>query len=429
MKNVMRLMLVAMLGTIVFLAACGGNGNESSQSSEGNSDNGNNNSSEDKKKEKADKLRVAFGMGESEWKVFENEIIPAFEQETGIKVEPIAIESDNLINKLTAEVDSGNFSVDMFAQDVNNLSALVARDLVADLSEYKSEIPEKVIPGMEDVATFNEKLLFLPYRPNVEITFYNEKKFNKYDMNPPQNWDELLKVAKTFKQEEGQGRVAMKAGLDGDNVIHMFDFIRSAGGDPYVLNDEGSIKAFKYMQKLYPYLAEQSSKATWDTMNQFLEKDSVYLGQNWPFYIPQFHKHGKDEIQAYSGWSGPEKESHTLGGEVIGIPKGSKKVDEAIKFAKFLMTKEVQELLVSELAWPSVRSDAYGLVQGYQKPYFEAIKNALEHAEPRGNVPYWGDAEEIYTEAFQKIVVEGQNVEENLNEAAKQLQKLQQKQQ
>ncbi len=422
----MKLMLVAMLGSIVFLAACGGNG--SSQSSNGNEGNSNN-SSEKKDKESADKLRVAFGMGESEWKVFENEIIPAFEQETGIKVEPIAIESDNLINKLTAEVDSGNFSVDMFAQDVNNLSALVSRDLVADLSEYKSEIPEKVIPGMVDVATFNEKLLFLPYRPNVEITFYNEKKFNKYDMNPPQNWDELLKVAKTFKQEEGQGRVAMKAGLDGDNVIHMFDFIRSAGGDPYVLNDEGSIKAFKFMQKLYPYLAEQSSKATWDTMNQFLEKDSVYIGQNWPFYIPQFHKHDKDEIQAYSGWAGPEKESHTLGGEVIGIPKGSEKVEEAIKFSKFLMSKEVQELLVSELAWPSVRSDAYGLVQGYQKPYFKAIKNALEHAEPRGNVPYWGDAQKIYTEAFQKIVVEGQDVEENLNEAAKQLQKLQQKQQ
>lgn len=419
MNKSIKLLFAALL-SVLLLAACSSNQSTSSSDNEESSSN-----SEETKEDQSGTLRVAFGMGESEWKVFENEIIPAFEQETGIKVSPIAIESDNLINKLTAEVDSGNFSVDMFAQDVNNLSALVDRDLVEDLSDYKSEIPDSVISGMVDVSTFEDQLLFMPYRPNVEIAFYNQKKFDKYGMKPPENWDELLQTAKTFKEKEGQGRVAMKANLGGDNVLHMFDFIRQAGGDPYVLNDEGSIKAFTFMQELYPYLAEQSSKATWDTMNQYLEKDSVYLGQNWPFYIPQFHEHGKDEIKAYSGWSGPEKEAHTLGGEVIGIPKGSKKVDEAMQFAQFLMSKEVQELLVSELAWPSVRSDAYGSVQGYQKPYFEAIKKALEHAEPRGNVPYWGDAESIYTEAFQKIVVEGGDVEENLNTAAEQLQKLQ----
>ncbi|OEG00121.1 sugar ABC transporter substrate-binding protein [Vulcanibacillus modesticaldus] len=369
-------------------------------------------------------LKVAFGMGETEWELFRNEILPAFEQETGIKIEAIELKQEDLINSLTAQVESGNITIDMFAQDVNSLSSLVTRDLVEDLSAYKDRIPETVIPGMMEVSEFDGKLLFLPYRPNVEITFYNEAKFNEYGLEVPKTWDELLEVAKALKEKTGQGRVAIKANLQGDNILHMFDFIKAAGGDPYVLNDEGSIKAFEFMQELYPYLSEQSTTANWDTMNKYLEKDSVYLGANWPFYIPQFYKNGKEEIKAYSGWSGPVKESHALGGEVIGIPKGSKKVEEAIKFAEYLMSKPVQELLVSELAWPAVRSDAYGLVKGYQKPYFEAIKNALNYAEPRGNKPYWSDAEKIYLDAFQKAVINGEDVKTVLNEAAKKLEEL-----
>jgi len=366
-------------------------------------------------------LRVAFGMGETEWAVFNSEILPAFYEETGIKVEAIELKSDDLVNSLTAQVESGNIEIDMFAQDVNNLSGLVSRDLVEDLSAYKDRIPETVIPGMMEVSEYDGKLLFLPYRPNVEIAFYNDAKFTEYGVEPPKTWDELLTVAKTLKDETGQGRVAMKGNLQGDNVLHIFDFIKSAGGDPYVLNDKGSVEAFTFLQELWPYLSEQSTTANWDKMNKYLEDDSVYLGQNWPFYIPEFHKNGKDEIKAYSGWSGPVKESHALGGEVIGIPKGSQKVDEAMLFAEYLMSKEVQEVLVSELAWPSVRSDAYGLVQGYQEEYFVAIKEALDHAEPRGNVSYWEKAEPIYIEAFQRVVINGEEVQPTLDELAQKL--------
>jgi trehalose transport system substrate-binding protein len=421
-KSVFAFLFVA-IALMFALAGCN-NGNEAQPEEKDETQQQDTTKEENNENEGENVLRVAFGMGESEWKLFRNEILPAFEQETGIKVEAVELKQQDLINNLTAQVESGNYTIDVFAQDVNNLSGLVTRDLVEDLSEYQDRVPDTVIPGMIEATKFEEKMLFLPYRPNVEIAFYNENKFNDAGLDVPKTWDELLEVAKAFKDETGQGRVAMKANLEVDNILHMFDFIKQAGGDPYVLNDEGSIKAFKFMQKLYPYLNEQSTNANWDTMNQYLQKDSVYLGQNWPFYIPEFQKQGKEEIKAYSGWSGPEKESHVLGGEVIGIPKGSEKVEEAIQFAEFLMSKEVQEVLVSELAWPAVRSDAYGLVQGYQVPYFEAIKNALDNAEPRGNVSYWEDAEKIYLEAFQKAVINQEDVETTLNDAAAQLEEL-----
>jgi trehalose transport system substrate-binding protein len=373
-------------------------------------------------KEEAKVLRVVMGLGENEWEVMRSDIFPKFEQEHNVKIEAVQAEAAEVPDKLEAQIKAGKVEIDLITQDVNNLFGLVSRGLVDDLSGSKDIIPKEVIDAMVDVSTFDGKLLFLPYRPNVEIAYYNENKFNDAGLSVPKTWDELLNVAKELKDKEGIGRVAIKANLQGDNVLHIFDFVRSAGGDPYVLNDEGSVKAFEFMQKLYPLLAPDSKTANWNFMNTFLANESVYLGQNWPFGVNVIvQEGGKKEVKAYSGWAGPVKESHALGGEVIGIPKGTPNKDLAIEFAKYLMSKDVQETLVSKLAWPSVRTDAYAKVEEWQKPYFDAVNQALQNAEPRGNVPYYPEVEKAILGAFQDIVVDGNDVKSTLDQYAQKI--------
>lgn len=367
-------------------------------------------------------LRVAMGLSEDEWKVMRSDVLPKFEKDNNVKVEAVQVEAKDLVPKLAAQEKAGKVELDLFTQDVNELYSLVDQGLVEDLTSYKKIIPDTTVKAMIDVGTFNNKLLFLPYRPNVEIAYYNSKKFQEAGLTPPKNWDELLNVAKTFKDRDKIGRVAIKANLQVDNVLHIFDFVRSAGGDPYVLNDKGSVEAFTFLQKLYPYLSPDSKKANWNFMNQFIATDSVYLGQNWPFGVNVIVKDGgKKEVKAYNGWSGPVKESHVLGGEVIGIPKGSPNKEMAVKFAQYLMSKDVQETLVSKLAWPAVRTDAYGKVEAWQKPYFEAVKQALDKAEPRGNVNYWPTVNQSLIDAFRDIVMDGKPVKPTLDIYAKKI--------
>ncbi|AGB41494.1 ABC-type sugar transport system, periplasmic component [Halobacteroides halobius DSM 5150] len=362
-------------------------------------------------------LKVVMSLGESEWKVIKQEILPPFEKKYNVEVTPFQIGSGNVIKKLQSLKAAGNMTIDVVAQDNMQLAPLVDRGLVEDLSEYRDIIPKEVIDALIKVGEFNGKLYFMPYRPNVEIAFYNQKKFEKYGLKPPENWDELLKVAKTFKKKEGIGRViGIKGGLASDTTVHLFDYIRSAGGNPLVLNDEGSIKAFKFLKKLKPYLSPDFKRATWDTTNKFLATESVYLGRNWPFGVNIIvKKYNKDEIKAYHGWSGPVKESHVLGGSVLAIPKGAPHEELAVKFIKYLMSKKVQKQLVTKLAWPSSRTDAYGEVPKWQKPYFEAVKEAMKYAEPRPNVPYWATVSRALNSAFKEIVLNDAPVEETLD--------------
>ncbi len=356
-------------------------------------------------------LVIIMGLGEVEWQVMRQEIFPPFEQTHQVTIRAFQAEAADTVKKLEAMHRARRMQVDLITQDNMQLAPLVEKGLVEDLSAYRSLIPEGTAPGIVQVGIFGEKLYFMPYRPNVEIAFYNEQKFQEYHLSPPQTWDELLHVAQTFYEREGIGRVAIKGTLDGNTTTQLFDFIRSAGGDPLVLNDEGSIRAFQFLKRLYPYLAPETKRANWNTMNKYLADESVYLGQNWPFGIYVIvQQAGKKGIKAYSGWRGPVKESHVLGGEVIGIPTGAPNRELAVEFMKYLMSPPVQQKLLQHLGWPSFRPDIYGTVAEWQQPYYEAVQQALKHAEPRPNVSYWPTVEKALVNAFREIVMEGGEV-------------------
>jgi ABC-type glycerol-3-phosphate transport system substrate-binding protein len=151
-------------------------------------------------------------------------------------------------------------------------------------------------------------------------------------------------------------------------------------------------------------------------MNDYLANGDVYLGQNWAFGVQEIVvKKGKHEIQAYSGWSGPEGEVHVLGGDVLAVPEGTANRADALAFAEYLMSSEVQSTLAEELSWPSIRSDAYEHVDPELRPYWEAIREAMSMAQARPNVPYWRDVEQILGQAWNDIVINGMDVDERLD--------------
>jgi len=364
-------------------------------------------------------LKVVMGLGEPEWKVLKEDVFPTFEKANNVKIEAYQGESADTVKKLEAMKSANKMEIDLIAQDNMQLAPLVEKGLVEDLSAYKSKIPAQVIPALLPVGEFSGKLYFMPYRPNVEINFYNETMLNKHGLKPPTTWDELLKVAKTLKEKEGVAKVGLKLTLDGGTTVQLFEFIRQAGGDPMVLNDGGSVKAYTFLKELYPYLAPDSKKADWNTTNKYLATDAFYLAANWPFGVNVIvQEGGKKEIKAYGGWKGPVKASKVLGGEVLGIPTGAPNKDLAVKLMEHLMSKEVQEILVSKLAWPASRTDALGKVADWQKPYFEAINAAMATTQPRPNVTYWADVEKATTDAFRECVIEGKDVKATLDKYA-----------
>jgi trehalose transport system substrate-binding protein len=376
----------------------------------------------------ANELTVMMGLAEAEWRVMREQVFPPFEHQHQVRIRGVQAEAADAVKKLIAMHRAQRMEVDFITQDVLQLAPLVQAGVMEDLSTHREAIPDTALPHLVEVGAFDGTVYFMPYRPNVQIAYYHAEKFKQHGLRPPATWEELLAVAQRFHAAEGVGRVSLQGTLTPSTTTQVIEFIWAAGGDPLLLNDPGSVQALTFLQQLAPYLAPETRRADWNTTNAFLATESVYLARNWPFGIQLLvQEAGKAEIQAYHGWRGPVREAHVLGGEVIGIPKGARHRELAIALMRYLMSKPVQETLVSNLAWPSFRSDAYGTVASWQEPYFAAVQKALQQAQPRPQVGYWAQVDRAVTGAFREIVYESRPVQNTLDRYHRELQQARQR--
>ena len=355
------------------------------------------------------------------------ELLRGFQSSSSVQVNMVQMESQDVVNQIKAKKTANRMDVDLIAQDNLRLGPLVRDQIVEDLSGEAGLVPSSTIEALVPVTQFDGKRFFFPYRPNVQITYFNEPKFQQYGLQPPRTWDDLLKTAQTLKEREGIGKVAIQGAAGDPLTVTVFEFIKQAGGDPLVLNDAGSVRAFEFLAQLEPLLTPEYRTAKFDTMNTIMSNDTAYLGSNWPFGINVIvDTNGRKDIKAYQGWAGPSKESHVLGGEVLGIPVGAPNRNGALAVAQFLMSRETQTQLLTRLGWPPMRTDAFGSVPAWQQPYFEAVQEALKHTDARPNVPYWEDVSRAMNDAFRDIVQQKQPAKETLDRYAASIQRAKQ---
>jgi len=355
------------------------------------------------------------------------DLLRGFQSSSGVQVTMVQMESQDVVNQLRAKKAANRMDVDLIAQDNLRLGPLVRDGIVEDLSGEAGLVPSSTIEALVPVTQFEGKRYFFPYRPNVQIAYFNEPKLQQYGLQPPATWDDLLKVAQAFRDREGIGKVAIQGSAGDPLAVTVFEFIKAAGGDPLVLNDAGSVRAFEFLAQLEPLMTPEYRTAKFDTMNTIMSNDTAYLGSNWPFGITVIvDKNGRKDIKAYKGWAGPAKESHVLGGEVLGIPVGAPNRNGALAVAEFLMSRDAQSQLLTKLGWPPMRTDAFGTVPDWQQPYFQAVQEALRNVDARPNVAYWEDASRAMNDAFRDIVQQKQPAKATLDRYAASLQQAKQ---
>ncbi|HEV8676258.1 MAG TPA: extracellular solute-binding protein, partial [Methylomirabilota bacterium] len=255
---------------------------------------------------------------------------------------------------------------------------------------------------------------FLPFRPNIQVTYVNRGRFQEAGVGPPATAEELRAVARALKAAgRGMPRVTLALAEGAAAAVTIAEWVVAFGGDPLVLNDAGSLAAFEFLGSLWQegLLARESLLAKYDTQVDYLQGETAWLAANWPFTSTVFAEQDVlDRFQVYAGWRGPARAAHVIGGDVLGIPKGvgGRRRDAALALAAFLMSREAQQHLVERNAWPAIRADAYTTVPPTLRETFAAIQAALADGFYRPTVPYWTEVSEAMNEGVRRIVVRGE---------------------
>jgi ABC-type glycerol-3-phosphate transport system substrate-binding protein len=86
---------------------------------------------------------------------------------------------------MTSQIESGNVQVDVAALPNDQLYPYVSEGLVEDLSEFGSEIDPTVPESLLEGGRVDGRLLFTPFRGNVQLTYYRTDVFDELGLEPP----------------------------------------------------------------------------------------------------------------------------------------------------------------------------------------------------------------------------------------------------
>jgi multiple sugar transport system substrate-binding protein len=133
----------------------------------------------------------------------------AFEKATGAKVNVIAVPNDQILEKVTLDMQSGANVFDLVDYWYGFLGAYAHDGMIVDVTNrIAKEIGGSAfLPILWDPYTLAEgKRWGLPCDGDTYVQFYNTEILGRHGLKAPETWDEYLSTAKTVAEaEKGNG--------------------------------------------------------------------------------------------------------------------------------------------------------------------------------------------------------------------------------
>jgi multiple sugar transport system substrate-binding protein len=292
-----------------------------------------------------------------------NEVAPAFEQMTGIKIDFTLLPIDALVARLKSELSSGEGSIDVVQWDAS-MAGWVARhmqDHAKLLRDAATKHPDfdwdDFLPAVQNMATYDGKLAGIPYRVTTGVLFYQKPLLMQAGLTPPTNFAELLAAAQATTRQGAPNRFGLGfMARQGPAMLGSFTpFLRSAGGhyyDPktgeiFVDRKEAVLALEYYGELMTKYHVVNPASLTW-------EFDGIIAGGQADQFAmtvtlapygeamnnPKVSKTG--DHWAWSKMPGKDDMSQSatyLAGWMLGVPEKAKNTEWAFEFIQMATSK------------------------------------------------------------------------------------------
>ncbi len=390
--------------------------------------------------------RLVYVGDNGPWhKCLVQEVAPAFEKQTGIKVDFTLLPIDALVARLKAELSSGAGSIDIVQWDAS-MAGWVSRHMQDHkklLEPSASKHPDfdwgDFLPSVQGMATYEGKLSGIPYRVTTGILMYQKQLLEQAGFSAaPRNFGELLKVAEATTKQGLPHRYGIGVmGRQGPAMLGSFTpFMRSAGGRYYDaktgeiwINQPAGVEALQFYGELMTkYKVMNPDSLTW-------EFDGIIAGgQNDQFAMavtlaPYGELMGDPKLSKTAGnWAfslmpGKDSISQTrtyLAGWSLGVPEGVKNTDWAFEFIQMATSKEWLRRSIDLGNSPprvSVLEDPAVLAKHPWAPVAgQAFKTAvLDHRDP-----VWATAQLPIRTAISQVLLGQKTAKQALDDVARQ---------
>jgi len=235
-------------------------------------------------------------------------------------------------------------------------------------------------------------------------------------------YDALLAWAKNLAEKTGSPKLGFPAGPKGLFVrfLHGFLYPAFTGYQAKAFNSDDAVQMWEYLKKLWKYVVPQST--TYDAMADPLLKEEVWIAWDHTARIKDAIEQKPDQFEVVPVPRGPKGRGFILVIAGLAIPKNAPNADAAWKLIEYLTRPEVQvKVLENTGFFPTVKEATGKIPSGPLKVLAEGVA-AQQSAEDAivALIPSLGakggDFKNIYITAFNRIVLNNEDIKTVLDD-------------
>ena len=361
-------------------------------------------------------------------------IVSGFE---GGTAEYTGMEEGPLIDLLRAEATAGSGTVDVVGSIHGTFPTLANEDLLFDLTD--------LLASIEESSDVNDSFVELGRMGTTDTQYYVPWMQATYIMAAHQDalqylpegadinaltWEQLAEWGANMQEATGAPQIGFPVAGLFHRFLEGYAWPSFTGGMVTKFNSPEAAEMMAFLRdELWPQVNPES--INYDFMNEPLLSGEVMVAFDHVARLkPAFDERPEDFV-AFPAPAGPAGRGYMPVVAGLAVPYTSPNPDAAEELIRFMLSPETQSAVLSELGFYPVIGgvDTSGLSEGMaiQLTAVEATINApdaIPSLLPIGLGARGGEINEIFRNAFNRIVVEGQDIQTVLDEEAATLQTL-----
>jgi multiple sugar transport system substrate-binding protein len=304
-----------------------------------------------------------------------------------------------MVAKLAQAIASGDVP-DLMGLDLIYGPQFEAAGQLVDITDYFKDDPTLATasPGHMMVGTYEGRLYGVPLYADVSALFYNKELFEKAGLDPnkpPTSLAELREYADKITALGGDVKGYFLPGsCAGCNIFTIGPLLWASGvtiepdenGEPLVGDNLKPVLQWLRDMAQSGNIHEDARGENGETFAKRFGAGNIGMMGTGNFNIVLAREQNPDIRFGISLLPGLEPNTYAsfIGGDLVVIPKGSKRVEDAVDFMKFLLSDEVQVEGYAKLLNLTTRSDMT------DNPYFNAepLVQDVARALSVGRTPY-----------------------------------------
>ena len=373
------------------------------------------------------------------------EMLPMFEEETGIDVQMEIIPYNGLRERTMTDLVSGSASFDVITMDIVWMGEWAEAGFITQLDEYieSDNIDmDAFIPGaLEGLAYWDGDTYGMPIGAYHFLMHYRTDLLEEVGMDMPTTYDEVMQFGSAVQNpSEDQYGIAVPMVRGAPIVHYSLAYLSGAGGGVLNENREPTINSsvarevYDYYKQFLEIGPDGMPSYDWFAVSDAYQQGRVAMLGAWNVVSPGFENPEDSQIVGQTEYSvmptldeGDEAQV-PFGGWSLVINEDSDKKQAAWEFIKWITSEEVH-LEYARRGGTPVRFDTLENEElQAERPWYETVleieRNGLSDARYRPRIPQWIEIEETLGLLLNQAMIGQKSVDAALDEAQADLEEI-----